>query len=232
MDTVLVIPDLHAPGHLEHFIDFMDDVSYRFKPTKIVCLGDLIDFHYISRHPTEPSAMNPLQELEAAKAELKRWVSLFPEVSVCFGNHDDIPVRQAATLGMPREMIVPLNELLGLPDTWQWANAWEIDNVVYEHGIGSTGMYGCKRTANAYRRSYVQGHTHSNAGVFYLDGPMDTIFGMNAGCGMDYYKYFAKYGRSIFKTKPSIGCGVVIDGREAHYIPMDLKKYGEKEIRL
>lgn len=232
MSTVLVIPDLHAPGHLKSFKSFVLDVAIRFAVDQIVQIGDLVDFHYISRHPTDPVALNPAQELELAKEELSNWTALFPHVKCCYGNHDLIPVRQAATLGMPGELIVPLNEMLGLPDTWEWANAWDVDGVIYEHGLGSNGMYGCKNTALKYRKSYVQGHTHSYAGVHYLDGPVDTIFGMNVGCGVDYHKYHSKYGRHIFKVKPSIGCGIVVDGFEAHYIPMDLKKYGERNIRI
>jgi hypothetical protein len=47
------------------------------------------------------------------------------------------------------------------------------------------------------------------------------IFGMNVGCGVDVKAYAMAYGK-VYPKKPTLGCGIVIDGKIALFIPMDL----------
>ncbi len=182
---------------------------------KMFHIGDLADFHYISRHQTDPTALGPLEELEATKEELSRWVSAFPEMSLCIGNHDTILERQAASLGIPSEFLRNLNELFDLPDTWVWQDRWVLNEgtnyvTVIEHGLGSNGMYGAKNTAKNYMCNYIQGHSHAHAGVFWVDGLFKSVYGMQVGCGMSPDKYFSKYAKH-FKNAQSYGCGIVLD---------------------
>ena len=64
-----------------------------------------------------------------------------------------------------------------------------------------------------------QGHTHANAGVFWMASPNDMIFGMNVGCGVDSEHLAMRYGKKYI-GKPTLGCGIVINGKEASFIPM------------
>jgi len=217
--------DLHEPACHPRFFEFVRDTFKAHGVNTVVCGGDLVDHHFISRHTSEPDALNPVQELRLAIEHLKKWTEEFPHVKCCYGNHDVIPVRQAKELGIPTDFLRGLNEVYELPSTWEWANQWEIDGVIYEHGLGAGGMYGYKNLALAYRQSVVTGHTHSNGGVLYCAGPHDIIFGANGGCGMDIESYAARYG-SNYKFKPTLGCVIVKNGKEAQFIPMDMEKYG------
>jgi predicted MPP superfamily phosphohydrolase len=51
---VLCIGDLHAPFDLEEYYDFCCDIADKYKPTKVVFIGDVIDNHYASYHETDP----------------------------------------------------------------------------------------------------------------------------------------------------------------------------------
>lgn len=219
-----VFGDNHEPACHPRFFDFVRDTFKAHGVNQVVCLGDLVDHHFISRHISEPDALSPVDELELAIDNLKKWTEEFPNVKCCIGNHDAIPVRQAKELGIPKEFIRLLNDVYKLPAGWEWRQSWEIDGVLYEHGLGATGMYGFKNLALAYRQSVVVGHTHSNAGVLYVASPKDIIFGANAGCGVDAASYAMRYGSS-YKFKPTIGCVIVKNGKEAQFIPMDTDKY-------
>lgn len=218
--NLLVIGDIHAPGNLRSYLRHIKDTAERFNIDRLVQIGDLVDFHYISRHPTETDALNAIQELDEAKKEIKRWTREFPDMQICQGNHDMIPYRQASSMMIPPEFMRSLNDLLDLPDTWTWHRYIKIGNTVIEHGLGSGGMYGAKRTAEKYRCNYIQGHTHSYGGVWWLDGPFDRLFAMQVGCGVDTSKYFMRYGRDIFKHNVALGCGVVLDADSKNPLPI------------
>jgi len=216
--------DLHEPACHPRFFEFVRDTFRAHNVNEVICGGDLVDNHFISRHVSEPDALSPIDELKLAIEHLKKWTAEFPVVKCCMGNHDAIPIRQAKELGIPSEYLRSINDVYGLPDTWTWGPSWEVDGVKYEHGGAAGGMYGFKALALAYRQSVVVGHTHSNAGVLYIASPKDIIFGCNAGCGMDIESYAARYG-SCYKYKPTLGCAIVKNGKEATFIPMDMDKY-------
>jgi predicted phosphodiesterase len=216
-----VIPDLHIPGHVLHALEFVQDAFSDHKVTRIVCVGDIIDHHYISAFQSELDAMNPEQEWKASKKELKRWVDAFPIVYACIGNHDARPVRQAKTLGMPKDIFLkPLNEVYGLPSTWRWKTQWDIDSVIYEHGLGSNGMYGAKNTCIKYGSSYVQGHTHAYGAVFDIPQVRRRLSAMNVGALIDKDKYNARYAKNVYKVGMSLGCGIVFNESEMKFVPM------------
>jgi predicted phosphodiesterase len=218
-----VISDTHIPGHKEDALEFCTKVFFDKGVQQVVHVGDLIDHHYISRHPNELDAMNPFEEWLAAKAELQRWVRQFRRMYLCKGNHDNIPERQLKELGIPADIFMkPLNVIYDLPDTWEWYTDYLLFNsVLIDHGLGSPGMYGAKNTANKLGCSYVQGHTHSNAGVWYLPRPLANASAMNVGCLIDVNKYTARYGKDIFKTPVSLGCGIIYSKEHMEFVPYE-----------
>lgn len=54
MSIVLAIPDIHAPFQHPKTIEFLQYVYNHFKCDRVVCLGDEMDFHAISRWPKDP----------------------------------------------------------------------------------------------------------------------------------------------------------------------------------
>jgi hypothetical protein len=107
------------------------------------------------------------------------------------------------------------------PRGWKWNMELEIDHVRYIHGTGCSGQNGAISAATKARQSTVIGHIHSYGGVNYHASNNDMIFGMNVGCGIDVHSYAFEYGRN-FTNKPTLGCGIVIEGQEAMFVPMKL----------
>lgn len=213
-----VVGDVHLPFELDGYLQFVIDNFIKHKVTDIVFIGDLIDNHAISRHINSTKAMSPVQEYELALEKIKKWTTTFPKAKFCIGNHDSIPARQLADLGIPTLFLKDYKSLWSLPQEWEIDVEFIIDDVVYFHGINSGGKDGAINTAIFNRMSTVQGHSHSFLGCKYVANKRDIVFGMNVGCGIDVDSYAMEYGKNYIK-KPTLGCGVVYSSEEAYAIP-------------
>lgn len=226
--NVGIIGDTHEPFCIEGYRDFCYETFNRFGCSEIIHIGDEVDNHALSYHENSEGAFDALREAELAQEAMNRWYSTFNEVKVCVGNHSALPFRKATSSGIPKRFLKTYEEIWKAPKGWKWELQWEIDGVLYEHGTGTSGQNGARNRAIANRQSTVIGHSHSFGGVSYMASRNDMIFGLNVGCGIDNSSYAMAYGR-VFPKKPTIGCGVVLDGgRTGVFIPMDL---GAKVIR-
>jgi predicted phosphodiesterase len=77
---ILVISDMHIPYHHPDSIEFLKEIKKEFKPDKIVCIGDLLDFHAISMHDHNPDLYSAGHELKEARKYIKELESVFPEM--------------------------------------------------------------------------------------------------------------------------------------------------------
>lgn len=219
---VLVFSDTHGPYQHRNALEFLQDTYATHGCGSVVCAGDLLDFHAMSRFASEPDSPSP--ELEYQKA--LEWAAsvnkAFPRGVLVMGNHDAIPQRQLQTIGVAPSLLKERNELFGLDDGWRVEPLYHTifdGQVLIEHGIGSGGMYGAINTAIAKRSSYCQGHTHSYAMVAYRSNYKNTIFGMNCGCLFDADSLAARYGQYA-KWKGVLGCGIVYSPDHAEFIPL------------
>lgn len=216
--TTLAIPDLHCPFHHQDALEFLKAVRNRFKPTTVVCLGDEIDAHALSRYPKDPDGMAAGEEVSKAREALYPFYKEFPEVLVCESNHTVRGHKIAFGSGIPSAFLRTIEQILNVPDGWKYANKHEVDGVLYIHGdSGKSGCYAHVNYMRAFKQSIVIGHIHSYAGVNY-EG---TLFGMNSGCLIDSDAYCFKYAKNM-PIPVNLGCGIIIDGKEAHFIPMHL----------
>lgn len=210
------VPDLSHPGYL----DFCLRVQERFGCTDVIHIGDEVDNHAISYHEHDPDGMSAGGEAERALEELRKWYQAFPTVKVLVGNHGALPYRKAATHGLPKRFLKTYEEIWEAPPGWSWHDEFEKDGVLYLHGIGSSGQNGAINRAIQMRRSVVIGHLHSFGGIQYHSNGLDTIFGLNVGCGIDVNAYAMAYSRP-YARKPTLGCGVVLEeGRMGLFVPM------------
>lgn len=214
-----VFSDTHIPFSHPNYIPFLRDTFKEWGVEEIVCLGDLIDNHAISRFQSEPCADGAYRELARAREQVKELVSVFPNVKMCRGNHDDIAYRQAATLGIGAEFIKPFRDIYGLPNSWQLEDEYVLENVLYTHGTGLSGKNAALNKAIQERMSVCIGHTHTFGGVIYTSNHRDTIFGAQCSCLIDRKTYAFEYSKHN-KVMPSLGCLVVINSQECYYIPM------------
>lgn len=229
MSRVLVIGDCHAPAIHPKYPNFLQSIYDYWKCNKVVHIGDLVDWAAISFHAKETFMPTIEQELEQAKEQVARIAESFPKVDWLIGNHDALPARQLAQIGMPEKMLRDPRDILGLPKSWKVHPRYHklrIDGVIYQHGDGGLGgQHNCAfRNAQAEFCSTVQGHYHQQGGVEYGSNHVARIFGVQVGCGVDPDSPHLHYSKTFVK-RPVLGAAVIIDGKHAYFEPMFLEKW-------
>jgi len=219
--VVGVIGDTHLPFVHPNYIHFLKDTFKKYGVNQVVHIGDLADHHAMSRFQTETCARGAVDELDLSIETLKEYAKAFPKVRLCFGNHDEIPKRQAATVNIDERYLKTLHDVLELPKEWTFEDEFIIDNVLYKHGTGcGGGKTPYLNTAMKERLSVVIGHYHSKAGCIPMANKRDLIFGLGVGCGIDIQAYSFAYGRHNL-DRPVLGCGIVFSATDAIFAPMN-----------
>lgn len=201
---VLVIGDLHEPFTREGYLEFCKGVYDKYRCNRVVFTADLIDMHFSSFHDIDPDGHSAAEELRLAKINIAKWYKTFPVAKVTLGNHDNIPIRKAFSAGLSNAWIKPVSEVLETP-TWEYADSFVMDNVLYTHGIG-------RKASNRMQKdliSVVQGHYHSESYVTFAVGAYKRLFAMQVGCGVNDKSYAMAYGKHF--DKMHINCGVVLE---------------------
>lgn len=224
MARVLVTPDLHLPFHHTDALDFLKAVKRKYKPNMFVNIGDFEDWHSISFHDHDPDGLSAGEELKALRKAAKPFYKEFPNMHVCTSNHGSLPLRRAFKFGLPKELIKSYNDMLQAPKSWVWADQWEIDGVIYEHGEGFSGAGGALKAAEQNMQSTVIGHLHSWAGIQFSANSKHLIFGFNTGCLINREEYAFEYAKKI-KRKPILGCAIIDEGIPM-FVPMTLLSSG------
>lgn len=214
MPRVLAIGDLHEPVAHPGYLQFCKDMYQEFKCDKAVFLGDIVDWHAVSLHDKEPECPGPVDEYEAAKERIKRWHKTFPDAMVCIGNHDERPQRLAKKYGIAERFIKDYNTLWGTP-TWTWGFNFLVDGVYYCHGTGTSGIHPAWNKSGKMLMSVCMGHCHSRAGIKWRVNPLQRIFAMDVGCGVDNDAFQFVYGREN-DDKPILAAAVILDGEPVH----------------
>jgi len=216
----LIIPDLHCPYQHESAFDFLADLQRRYKPGKVLCIGDEIDAHCFGRWPANPDADGPGKELQAAVAALQPLYKLFPSVRVCRSNHTYRPWKQAAEAGLPSRLLKTERQVLQAPRGWQWADWWEADGALAIHGDGFNGLRPAWDAMQRHRRSVVMGHVHSAAGVLYSATRWETLWALSVGCLIDCDSIALRYGLH-HPRRPVLGAGLIVDG-VPQFVPLEV----------
>jgi len=220
--NILVIGDPHEPWCHPDYLGFCKRVYDEYDCKLAVIIGDLIDQHAISYHETNPDGVSAGDEHQLAYDNVQRWIKTFPNVRVCIGNHDALPLRKARTHGLPTSLFKTYGELWGTPKEWLWRFTHEINGVLFQHGTNCSGQQAHINQARKNRQSTVIGHCHTLLGVEYDASKRDIIFGLSTGCGLSVSKYAFEYAKEDPK-RPILGCGVVVNnGKHAIAIPMEM----------
>jgi hypothetical protein len=220
--------DLHAPFIHPGYLAFCRDTFDRFKVKRYVGIGDIVDSHALGFYDHDPNGKSAEDEAAAAAVTVAAWYAAFPNAKICIGNHDARHYRVAMKAGLPDRYLLSYAKVWRTP-RWDWQLEHAIDGVLYEHGTGSSGKDAAFNRAVGQRCSVVIGHVHSFAGVKYHANPFSRIFGLNVGCGIDIGAYAFEYGK-MFPVRPILGCGIVMDGDHAFFVPMPMG-HGEKYHR-
>ncbi len=222
MSIILVISDYQAPFEHKDALKFLEAVKKKYKPNTIIQIGDLADQHHFSKYSNSTKGKGGKDEMEGAVKSLEGLYKLFPKVFVCLGNHDLRIFQKASEAGIDDSFMKSYEEILKMPKGWKINDRWELDDIIFEHGIGRSGSQGAIKAAMANMQSTVIGHLHSHAGILYYGNKKSLIFGFNVGALIDDRKYAFEYGR-FTSSKSVLGCGIIIDGLPM-FVPMILTK--------
>jgi len=164
---ILVISDTHAPFQHTDTIKFLTAIKAKYKPDRVIHIGDEIDNHAMSYHDHDPNSFSAGDELKKAREVIWQIEDLFPKVDVIESNHGSLWYRKAKTHGIPREAIKTYEEIL---KTKRWKWHFEL-TITLPNGQPCYFHHG--RSANALVASQhrgmpiVQGHYHEKFNIQY-----------------------------------------------------------------
>lgn len=223
---ILCISDTHVPYHHPDTWDFLDAVRKKYKPTRVVHLGDEVDLHAISDHSHDPDLDSPGTELQQTRREIQPLFDLFPQVDVLESNHGSRVYRAAVKFGLSREYFRTYSEILDAPPGWVWHDSLLLrlpdgNNVVFYHGISKD----ITKVVKERGLCVVQGHFHTEFRVAYVGTPMRLLWGMAVGCSIDKHALAFAYDK-LTLSRPVVGHGIILDGHP-QLLPMVLGRGGK-----
>lgn len=222
-DTILTISDAHAPYNHPDFFPFMDALKRKYRPKLTVSMGDLVDYHGISFHDSDPDILSAGDELRAAQKFCQKLEKLFPNLIVIGSNHGDLPLRKLLAHGLPKHLLRPYNDIYGVKK-WQFVDDLTLkskDQTVYfAHGITKDGI----KLVAQRGVCTIQGHWHTTCRIEYLSTPQNLLWSMQVGCLIDKQALAFAYDK-LNLTRPIIATGVIVGGLPK-LEPMILNKKG------
>ena len=221
---ILVISDQHIPYQHPQMLDFLKGIKRKYKPTRIINIGDELDHHALSFHDSDSDLPSAGDEHRLALKTIKEMENLFPKMDLVHSNHGSLAYRRAFASGIPKAYLKDYNDFLEVGKGWKWHEDITLDTptgkVYFCHGK----VANIEKLVQQYGMSCVQGHYHSKFLCVYVSRPEALTFGMNVGCLVDKDSMALAYSR-VFKDRPIIGCGIIIDGLPK-LLPMRLTKGG------
>lgn len=180
---ILVISDTQAPFHHEDTIAFLSELKKQFKPTKIIHIGDLADFHRLNFHGANPNLPSAHDELIQLRAFVKNLAKLFPCMTIVDSNHDALPKRKARSAGIPDEMLKDERSIMQAPLTWKFKSelVLKLPNSIrckFKHNFSSNLLMDSMRQG----MSLVCGHLHTKSSVQWWQNDHGKNFAMQVGC--------------------------------------------------
>lgn len=225
--NILCISDMHIPYHHPDSFEFLAALKELYDPDLVVCLGDLVDFHAISFHDSDPELLSAGDELELSQEYCQLLEEGFPEMYIIGSNHGDLPLRKFMAHGLPRRMIRPYNEIFGVGEGWKFVDDLTITtatkylpDMYFTHGIKKNGI----QLAQQRGQRVVQGHYHTEFYIKYAGNPNSLIWAVGSGCLIDSKSLAFAYDK-LHLNRPIIGTSVIERGVPT-LIPMILDKSG------
>ena len=223
--SILVISDMHIPAHHPDTFKFLEAIKRKYRPDRVVSIGDEVDKHAMSFHDSDPDLPSAGDELQQAIEYLKKLYKIFPKVDVVESNHGSMVYRKGKHHGIPRKYLRDYGDVLEAPKEWKWHNkliikASDGEYIKFIHQVGKNPL----KAAQCDSMNTVQGHHHTEFNIQYHSSPERLIWAVTVGCLIDDEAYHFLYNKTT-PTRPIIGCSIIIDG-QPKLIPMILNKKG------
>lgn len=228
---VLVISDMHIPYHHPDAVAFLKAIKKKYKPDRIINIGDELDNHAMSYHDSDPDMFSAGDELRRARKVTRELEKMFPEMDLIESNHGSLYYRKAKTHGIPKEAMVAYNDLLDVGDGWRWHFdlTIELSNgelAYFHHGKTSDVLNLTQRMGI----SAVQGHYHNRFKIEYWGNPRGLYWGMQVGCLINDSSMAFQYNKTTTE-RPIIGCGIILEGLP-HLLPLVMNEDGRWNGKL
>lgn len=223
--SILVISDQHYPYNHPDIYAFLKALAVEYCPQVIVNLGDELDYHGISFHPSDQDLFSAGDELKAAKIRLKPIMELFPKMHLLESNHGSLVYRRAKHDGLPLHVLKSYKEILEAPNGWTWHDELVLpmsdgNKVYFCHGKSSDVL----KHSQMMGMSVVTGHFHEKFVVRYWANTNGLYWACIAGCLIENRSHAFAYNKLNLK-RPMIGTVVIINGHPK-LCPMILNKHG------
>jgi len=228
--SVLIIGDTHIPYEHRDYLDFCKAVSKKYKCTIFTHIGDEIDNHSISYHPSSAELFSAGDELKEALKIIKRWERVFPSLKLCDSNHGSLIFRRFKSEGLPLHYLKSMQQIYDVKK-WSWHDEILLKTLRGDVYLchGKTGAY--NKLAREIGCSAVQGHFHGKLEVTYANSVFHERFNMFVGCGIDRDSLAFAYGKNNI-PQPILGCGVIDEAGNPHAIKMNLNSRGRWDKKI
>ena len=208
---ILVISDTHIPYHHKDSIDFLKAIKRKYKPDRVIHIGDEVDKHAMSFHDSDPDLPSAGDELKLSIPVIKQLEKMFPKMDLLDSNHGSLVFRRAYKHGIPKAYIKKYNDFLQVGKGWKWHDDLIIDTplgkVYFCHGKTPDIL----KLATSMGMSCVSGHYHSLMGVRWFGNSLGLYFGLQVGCMIDSKCLAFRYNK-VQKARPIIGCSIIYNG--------------------
>ena len=209
--SVLIISDTHIPYHAKELMPFLKLLKKKYKPDRVIHIGDEVDKHAMSFHDSDPDLPSAGDELKLSIPVIKQLEKMFPKMDLLDSNHGSLVFRRAYKHGIPKAYIKKYNDFLQVGKGWKWHDDLIIDTplgkVYFCHGKTPDIL----KFATSMGMSCVSGHYHSLMGVRWFGNSLGLYFGLQVGCMIDSKSLAFRYNK-VQKARPIIGCSIIYNG--------------------
>ena len=199
------------PHTIHKHLIFWWHLKKKYKPDRIIHIGDEVDKHAMSFHDSDPDLPSAGDELRLSIPVIKQLEKMFPRMDLLDSNHGSLVFRRAYKHGIPKAYIKKYNDFLQVGKGWKWHDDLVIDTplgkVYFCHGKTPDIL----KLAQSMGMSCVSGHYHSLMGVRWFGNSLGLYFGLQVGCMIDSKSLAFRYNK-VQKARPIIGCSLIYNG--------------------
>jgi hypothetical protein len=226
VSTILIISDMQMPYHHPDALLFLNEIKKQVRPTTIINIGDLADYHRLNFHGVNPNLPSAHDELVMLRASVKNLAKLFPSMIIVDSNHDALPKRKAHSVGIPDSMLKDERGILQAPNTWTFVSelVLKLPNKIkckFKHNFSSNLL----KDSMSQGMSLVCGHFHSKSNLHWWQNDLRMNFSMQVGCLIND-KHPAFFYNKNHAVRPVLSVGIIKNG-----IPILIPMYCDSRNR-
>lgn len=176
----LLLSDIHAPYHDPAALEAAMQGGIDFGADTVIIMGDMMDFHRISRYPNAPGTLTFQRELEVGSQILFCIRDAFPTADIFYieGNHEVRlshyilknceEFRDLTSLSLPRLLDMYMQDVTYVQDGFIHCGDMSFLHGHELRGIG--GINPSRKLYNKMKKSAICGHLHRPESFYTRDG--------------------------------------------------------------